>query len=253
MNVTLKSLALVVFALSPAACASEPAFEAYSETGSGTDSQSGDDGDDMGSDGVFDSSSESGDSGMLFDVGMATSDTDGDQSESGDSSGDVDAGDGDGDDGVDDSTSTDSTTGDGDGDGDGGMDKFPGDLCDPFIDNCIDVDGVENVCSLDNDWLGGDVYEYNFKCLGFYGQNGSTGTSGETCDSINNRCQDGFYCAAGGSLDEGLCSQFGTCCATLCAYGDICAGGEECAVQHFQSMLTDYLDVYTGIGFCPSG
>ncbi len=253
MNVTLKSLALVVFALSPAACASEPAFEAYSETGSGTDSQSGDDGDDMGGGGSDDSSSQSGDGGMPFDLGMDDGDTDGDQSESGDTSGDGDAGDGDGDDDGLSSTSTDSTTGDGDGDGDGGMDKFPGDLCDPFIDTCIDFNDLDYVCALDNDWLGGDVYEYNFKCMAFYGQNGSTGMTGEICNSVSNECQTGYYCAGDWALDPGTCEGFGKCCATLCAYGDICPGGEECAVQHFQSMLTDYLDVYTGIGFCPSG
>lgn len=250
MNVTLKSLALVVLALSPAACASEPAFEAYSETGSGTDSQSGDDGDDMGSDGVFDSSSESGDGGMPLDIGMA----DGDESESGDASGDGDAGDGDGDDDGLSSASTDSTTGDGDGDGDSGMDKFPGDLCDPFIDTCLDIDGDDYVCAFDNDWLGGNEYEWNFKCQFFWTQENSAGMTGDLCNDGANQCQTGYYCASGSQLDEGICaSPWVECCASLCAYGDVCGGGEECSVTHFQSDLTDYLDIYTGIGFCPSG
>lgn len=239
--------AVVALTLSPAACASETGSE--SGVGTDTDSQSGGDGDDVGS-GSSDSGSESGVStGSAGDgdgSGGSEVTEDGTETMAGDGDGDSNSntssgGDGDGD-----------GTGDGDGDGAPGSDKFPGDLCDPFIDTCISFEGNDYVCALDNDWLGGDEYEYNFKCMLFLDLAGP-GTSGSMCNSSSNECQTGYYCAGDWALDPGTCEGFGKCCATLCVYEDTCGGGEECAVKHFQATLTDYLDVYTGIGFCPSG
>ena len=223
--------AAVALTLSPAACASETGSE--SGVGTDTDSQSGGDGDDVGS-GSSDSGSESGVS-----TGSAGDGDGSDGSEVTEDGTETMAGDGDG-------------TGDGDGDGAPGPDKFPGDLCDPFIDTCISFEGNDYVCALDNDWLGGDEYEYNFKCMLFSDLAGP-GTSGSMCNSSSNECQTGYYCAGDWALDPGTCATPGKCCATLCSYGETCGGGEECAVQHFQATLTDYLDIYTGIGFCPSG
>ncbi len=62
-------------------------------------------------------------------------------------------------------------------------------------------------------------------------------------------CQDDFYCASYEAWPPGACSG-AECCSPLCVYGEICGDGSECMVTHFAFALTDYLDIYTGIGFC---
>lgn len=175
-----------------------------------------------------------------------TGDGDGDGESSGDGDGDgeeTSSGDGDGD-----STSS----GDGDGDGDTGMmggDKFPGDLCDPFIgDTCVDAGG-DFECIFKGEFVEGSStdIEYVFKCelLDTF----ENGEQGEDCYYSHHSCRTGMYCASPSAF-AGECTGPG-CCTGICTFGDVCGNGMECEVTAWQAFLADYLDIYTGIGYCP--
>ena len=273
MNNKIKKSATAIFAIAigSAGCFA-PVVEAESwakgtssegtgeaSSGSGISSESGgsgssttmDDGDSTGSRTMADAD-ESGDVDSTGDDDFTSAATTGDGDDSSDSS----TGDGDGD------LSTSSSTGDGDGDssttdssstgdGDAGIDQYPGELCDPFIDTCVDYLGDNYVCGLDTDFIDGQN-EYNFKCYlrtEVYGD----GFAGSQCVEtvvVNNTCQDDFYCAPYEEVwPPGACS-YDECCSPLCVYGEICGDGSECLVTHFADELTDYLDVYIGIGYC---
>ncbi len=254
LHKTIATAAIIALALSPAACASGPGSEAG--VGTGTDDESAGDGDDVGSGGSIDSSSEStasGNSSVTMGsgagdgdgTGQSTTMGDGDEAGDGDSSGDGDS--------TSNSATGDGDAGDGDGDGAPGSDKFPGDLCDPFIDTCIDFEGTDYVCAFNYDEPSIGVYEYNFRCKPFWDQQGD-GLAGSNCTGdtfAHYMCQNEFYCAPAELLTEGDCIY--ECCSPLCVYGDVCSDGSECFVTYVADQLTDYLDIYTGIGFCQSG
>ena len=152
-------------------------------------------------------------------------------------------------------TSTSSGTGTGDsstdGDGDAGMGKSRAELCDPWIDTCTDTD-YDYECKISSELIGSD-YEYNFTCRIFVDTLGD-GLSGSPCSSAigDQFCKQGFICSEASAMPSESCESE-RCCAPICASGDICSDGSECNVQYWEPELADYLDVYTGIGFCPSG
>lgn len=232
----------------PAGCASFVS-EGLGDTGSTSDSESGDgwESGSVGTDSVTESESESGSSS---DMGSSSGDGDGDSDSIGTS---ASTGDGDGD-GDGDSTSS-STAGDGDGDGDGGTGetRFPGDYCDPFLDTCLDQGG-DYECSLDQEWLGGSDYETVFTCSVLNNSNPTPdpGGYGDTCMNDHSGCQTGYLCTASTVAWPNMeCGGgIGQCCAGICFLGDMCANG-PCNIQYWQAGLADYLDPYTGIGYCP--
>ena len=271
MNNKNKSATAIFTMAISSACSSGPIIEAESRvgetsSGSGTGEASSESGFSSESGGSGSSTTMSGgdidstDSSTMAD-GEESGDVDstgGDSSTSAETTGDGDSesdsstGDGDGDlstsstaDTGDDSSTDSTSTGDGDGDGDPGTDKYPGELCDPFIDTCVDYLGDDYVCFFN---AGQD--EYNFKCLPFSDQYGD-GFAGSQCGYTGfGTCQDDFYCAPYETWPPGACI-YGECCSPLCVYGEICGDGSECLVTHFADELTDYLDVYIGIGYCP--
>jgi len=255
---TAKNLLLTALAVClPVGCASNIEEAMETSDGESFDVGTGDGADDW-ADGETDGSGSS-------DSSSATSSSD-DESTSGDGdSGSVstgtetmgdESGDGDSDSNGDGDGSSETTPGDGDGDGDGdstggsGEDRYPGDLCDPFLDACLDIQGNDYECTLDQE-LGGMGWETVFKCnLSQYGL--YNGEEGDVCTWGHESCQTGLYCVGGQEAwPNGSCGN-GTqqCCAQVCSLNGGECGNSECYIGHWQEDLAGYLDGYVGIGFC---
>jgi hypothetical protein len=126
--------------------------------------------------------------------------------------------------------------------------RFPGDLCDPFIDTCVDA-GNDYECSLDYQMVGSE-YETVFKCNVL--NNSNPGDYGDLCVWGHEGCKTGSYCTSAELAwpNEQCGGGFQSCCATLCKFNEMCPNG-PCHVTDWQADLGDYLDQYTGIGYCP--
>jgi hypothetical protein len=126
--------------------------------------------------------------------------------------------------------------------GGAGQMRFPGDICDPFVDWCLD--GYE--CMREATLAG----EIHFTCRDLFDDFGGTGLYGETChQKSNDQCVTGFMCANKQYFPQDFCPQI-ACCAQLCRYQEICPNGMECEITLWQASLEGYLDQYTGIGIC---
>lgn len=228
------------------------ALAACADTSGGSGSTGTDDFGDTSDDGLdvetgSESTSATETTGTTDSSSEETGDGDGDGESSGDGDGDgeeTSSGDGDGD-----------STSSGDGDGDTGMtgeEKFPFDLCDPFIgDTCLDTD-MDYECIFKGEFVEGNPgdIEYVFRCEPL--NTDWDGQYGDPCLYQHYSCRAGMYCASESAFENGNCSGTGfSCCTDICTFGDVCGNGMECEVTAWQAFLADYLDIYTGIGYCP--
>lgn len=235
----------IIIALLPLACAPEEPFAGYGEgEGSSSEAETG------SSEEASSSASESDDEASSDEEETGTA------PETGDGDGDGDGGSG--------------ATGDGDGDGDGdegdgdgdepdlpeeldmGVEVpdpiFPGDDCDPFVDECLD-NGGDFECQQDVRFDDQNQPEVYFRCAelnldwgdGMYGASCSQDPYGQ--------CTTGFWCRSEGQFPPNTCAG-AACCIELCHFGQAC-GNQECVIDVWQVTLADYLDGYDGIGHCP--
>jgi len=167
-------------------------------------------------------------------------------------------------------TSTDTGDGDGDGDGDGGaadlpeekMDLggaedmgveepdpiFPGDDCDPFVDECLD-NGGDFECQQNLRFDDQNQPEVYFQCTELNMDWGDGMYASQCHIAPYEQCTTGFWCRSEGHFPANTCAG-PACCIELCYFGQDC-GGQECVVDVWQADLSDYLDGYDGIGHCP--
>lgn len=150
--------------------------------------------------------------------------------------------------GSDSSSSSSTTTG-------GGQMLFPGDPCDPFVDTCLDVNNTDYECHRAMVHLGNNVWEHYFECMEFEPLANEDGELYAVCGNVvwePVSCRTGHWCTPAVFLDEANCAHTpnNSCCAPVCAWGDICGNGQECQVVFWQADLADYLDIYNGIGYC---
>jgi hypothetical protein len=127
--------------------------------------------------------------------------------------------------------------------------QFPGDLCDPFADECIDAGGNYE-CQRDAIMLPQNVYETVFMCK-LLNESQGDGEYGASCGLYPNaQCVTGLWCQSDIFFHPNGCAS-GLCCTDVCVYQEICGNGKECEVLIWQADLADYLDQYIGIGRCP--
>ena len=238
----MKKTAYILLLLAPLACASEP-LDVSGDT-----------------EGVGSSTSTAGD------TGSTDGSTTGTGSETGDETGSETGGETGSETGSETGTDT-GSTGDGDGDGDmdlppedkmdlgapdvgdGGEDKFPGDDCDPFIDECLDQGG-DFECQQNlrlNDQNQSEVY---FECTELNMDWGDGMYASQCHIKPYEQCTTGFWCRSENAFPANTCAG-PACCIELCYFGQDCGGGDECVVDVWQADLADYLDQYDGIGHCP--
>ena len=237
----------IVLLFAPLACASEPVGD-FSDSATDTDGSSGS----AGTTGAeTDSGSAGTGSGTQTSGGTGSSATEtGTESGSTTQGGTGTSSAGTGSTGPDSSSSgAGSTSGDSTGGTTGGVggQKFPGDPCDPFIDECVDAGGNYE-CHWDyqvNQNMEVDVY---FQCAEINETLGN-GTYGEQCGVYQYECVTGLGCSQAVNFPAGDCDH-ANCCRELCVYEEDCGAGKECAVFWWQSDLSDYLDPYIGIGQC---